>query len=477
MRTLSVRSIQPHGVSGRRAARVLALAAFLITGSGAPRAVDAADPAPQGQLSDHEKRIQELEDTINRLKKDERQLEVNVENQKPLAGWSDGFNLASQDGAYKLKVGGYTQADGRFFIDDAQNRNTSQFTFRRARIDLQGTVAKYFNFRVLPDFAGSKAVLFDAYLDFNYIPEAVVRVGKFKPPVGLERLQSATSLTFLERGQPTNLVPNRDNGVQLYGSIFGGAFAYQLGVFDGVPDGGNGDGDTNDDKDFAGRVFAVPFKNLAWDVVKGLGFGVAGSYGREKGSPTSTDLPTFKTFGQSTYFQYKAASSSPDATNTVVAAGNHSRISPQANFYWGPFGFLGEYVTSEQTVSLKKQAATLSNDAWALTASYVVTGEAASYVGVVPARPFNPFDGTWGALELAARYGELYVDPDAFRLGYADPKKSARSDHEWVIGANWYLNKNVKLVLDYANSSFDGGTAGGNRTVEQGLFTRAQLAF
>jgi phosphate-selective porin OprO/OprP len=35
-----------------------------------------------------------------------------------------------------------------------------------------------------------------------------------KPPVGLERLQSGADIRFIERGLPTNLVPNRDLGVQ-----------------------------------------------------------------------------------------------------------------------------------------------------------------------------------------------------------------------------------------------------------------------
>ena len=37
--------------------------------------------------------------------------------------------------------------------------------------------------------------------------------GKFKVPVGLERLESATDIRFIERGFPTSLVPNRDLGV------------------------------------------------------------------------------------------------------------------------------------------------------------------------------------------------------------------------------------------------------------------------
>jgi phosphate-selective porin OprO/OprP len=52
---------------------------------------------------------------------------------------------------------------------------------------------------------------------------------------------------------------------------------------------------------------------------------------------------------------------------------------------------------------------------------------------------------------------------------------------EWGVGLNWYLNKNVKAVLDYEQTSFDGGAANGslvaNRPAEKVIFTRLQLAF
>jgi phosphate-selective porin OprO/OprP len=41
----------------------------------------------------------------------------------------------------------------------------------------------------------------------------VARAGQYKAPVGLERLQSASAIVFLERAFPTELAPNRDRGV------------------------------------------------------------------------------------------------------------------------------------------------------------------------------------------------------------------------------------------------------------------------
>lgn len=455
------------------------LVAFAGLVAGAPTRSQAADPPPPAQSSDHE-RIQQLEDEVKRLKKDERQLKVNVENQKPLAGWTDGFNLSSADGRYKLRIGGYSQADGRFFIDDSSHNNTTQFLLRRVRLILEGTVFKYFDFRVAPDFAPSPPQLFDAYLDVTYLSQAKLRIGKFRPPVGLERLQSATALRLVERGQPTNLVPNRDNGLQLFGEQFDGVLSYQFGIFNGVPDNLNpSGGDVNDDKDFAGRVFIAPFKSTSIDALKGLGVGVAGTTGNQGGNASNPDLPTYKTFGQATFFQYSGANASSTLPRgPTIANGERSRVSPQTYYSWGPFGLLGEYVAELQNVSRDNKSAGLHNNAWQVAASYVLTGEAASYKGVVPAQPFNPFEGKWGAVEVAGRYGQLVVDSDAFSQGFANPSTSARRDKEWVVGVNWYLNKNIKFVLDYANSDFKGGAPkGGDRASEYAIVSRVQLAF
>ena len=281
-------------------------------------------------------------------------------------------------------------------------------------------------------------VVYDAYVDANFIPEAELRIGKFKPPVGLERLQGAPYIEFIERAQPTNLVPSRDFGGQLFGTLLGGALQYQLALVDGVPDNSNPtSGDANDDKDFDGRIFALPFRNTAIGPLKGFGVGLAGSYGRQRGSIATPDLPTYKTFGQATYFQYKGVDST-GKINTIASGARH-RYSPQTYYYFGPFGFLAEYVESEQGVKRDKTSKQIANDAWQIAGSFVLTGEAASFAGVIPAQPFDPFTGKWGAWEVAARYGQLVVDSDAFSptTGFANPDTSARRNKEWVLGLNW----------------------------------------
>jgi phosphate-selective porin OprO/OprP len=380
------------------------------------------------------------------------------------ASAADGFNIRSADGNFTLRVGGYLQADGRFYPNDEVATNDN-FLLRRVRLDIRGTVFKYVDYRILPDFGQGTTTLFDAYLELKYFPRAALRAGKFKPGVGLERLQSATDIWFVERGFPTSLVPNRDVGFQLSGDVIKNRLNYSVGAYDGGPDGGNVDTDTNDGKDYTARVFLTPWKPSANHFLSGLGFGIAGSTGNQ----TRGALPSFKSTGQNTFFSYIAG---------VATAGDRKRFSPQGYFFYGPFGVLGEYVRSEQQFSLDGDPAVdLSTDAWQVAAAFVLTGEKKSYTGINPKKNFDPRAKTWGAIEVAFRTGEFNVDPAAFANGLADPAKAARRAREWVGGVNWYLNRNLKVVADYAHTSFNGGAATGDRPDEDTVLTRFQIAF
>jgi len=60
--------------------------------------------------------------------------------------------------------------------------------------------------------------------------------------------------------------------------------------------------------------------------------------------------------------------------------------------------------------------------------------------------------GGWGAWEVAARFGQLDVDDDAFPL-YANPANSATEATSWGVGLNWHLNRNLKVNLSYEQTT------------------------
>lgn len=371
-----------------------------------------------------------------------------------------GFLLTSPDGDFVFKLRGIIQADSRLFFQD-QATAVDTFTLRRVRPIIEGTVFKIFDFRITPDFGGGVTVLQDAYLDARFNPAFKLRFGKAKSPFGLERLQSAADIEFVERSLVTDLVPNRDLGIQATGDLAGGKFNYAIALMNGVVDGGSADTDQGDGKDVDGRIFAQP--------IAGLGIGIAFTTGSEKGFLPAPSLPTYKTSGQQTFFRYRLGTTLDAA---VVADGTRYRYSPQFYYYRGPVGVLGEYAFTSQEVRKGTDITAIGNDAWNLNFTYVITGEKASYKGITPDSPFDLDAGGFGAFEVVFRYSQLDVDNDAFPI-YADPALFSTLANEWAIGLNWYLNKNVKFVFNYDQTSFDGGAL----KTEQLFVSRFQIAF
>ena len=268
-------------------------------------------------------------------------------------------------------------------------------------------------------------------------PAFTVRAGKFKPPVGLERLQSATDIVFAERGFPTNLVPSRDIGLQVAGDISEGVLAYQVGVFNGVPDLANGGDDLSDAKDFAGaRVRPAVQGGHAARVSASAS---AASTGFERGSTADTGLPAYRTPGQQTFFRYRSRPRRPPTPSSPTASA--PRLSPQAYFYTGPLGLLGEYVISRNEVTRSwRRRPELDHKAWQATGSYFLTGEKAGFRSPAPKKPFDLKEGGFGAVELVARYGEL----DARRglvpgLRQSGPER-ARRPKAWGVGSQLALH-------------------------------------
>ncbi len=368
------------------------------------------------------------------------------------AGWNGSFYVQTADGKTRLQIGGVTQFDARFFVASGNDPSVDQFGFRAIRPDLRGTILEHYDYRLMTDFAGGKLVLQDVYADVNYSDKLKVRFGKFKVPFGLERLQADTTTTFVERGMPSQLTPNRDVGVQVFGVLADGLLEYEAGIFNGVADGASGDGDVSNSKEGAARVFIKPFVHGSAHV-KQFGFGAAATYGNMYGTYAEPDVPTFKTQGQTTFFAYKVGTSAMD---TVIADGLHWRATAQTGWYDGPVGAFAEYVRSVQNVALGNAHERVVADASQAVVQWVLTGEDASYGGVTPSRPLDPQKGQWGAFDIAARVGELQVvDGSLFEAGFADPTKSARRARSAGVGADWFANRNFRFVVDFERTWFE----------------------
>src|SRR5579863_8726006 len=236
-----------------------------------------------------------------------------------------GFTIRSGDGNFILHLGADLQTDSRSYFGAGSSTANDGIVLRRVRPTIYGTVYKYVDFFFRPDFGLGTTAIYDAYIQLNYLPWAQIRVGKFKPPVGMERLQSDDDTNFVERGLPTLLVPQRDIGYQIGADLFKRRLSYQVGVFNGVPDSSIGtDTAVSNHRDYAARLFLTPFRPNEHNPLQGLGFGFAATGGNTDGEA----LPSFKTFGQNSFLTFASG---------VTSAGHRTRLAPQGYYYVGPF--------------------------------------------------------------------------------------------------------------------------------------------
>ena len=375
---------------------------------GATPRIGNAQGASTGEVLD---RVRALEDELALLR---RKLEVKEEEDGAKASTAalvtadkSGFQISSPDRtSFRLRIRGYAHFDSLTFVEPRSLTARERFQVSRARLNLEGTLFENVDFRLMPDFGGASPSLQDAYVNLRYWPIAQAQAGQFKSPFGLERLQSATALTFVARAFPTQLAPNRDIGVMLHGDFREGLLQYQLAAMNGVTDGASATTDSDDAKDVVARVFAQPFLETPWTPLQGLGVGFAASYGEQ-----TRATATYRSSGQDTFFRYAAG---------VTEDGERLRLGPQATYYWGPFGSMFEWTKSDTHL----RSPTLGRSesfvrAWQVTASWVLTGESASFRGVTPRNPLRPSEGSWGAWEVAARYHRWEMDGDVFAGGGA----------------------------------------------------------
>jgi hypothetical protein len=280
--------------------------------------------------------------------------EVPVPEKPAKPGEASKLQIASADGQNKLEFHALLDADGRFFLTDKGGIGT--FLVRRARPSIDAKLFRYFELTIVPEFAGSRFTILEGFGNVHLWDALQLRVGKGKPPVGLERLQSSRDTMFPETALPTLLVPNRDVGAQLHGKVADGAFEWAFGVYNGVPNGQIGETDTNDSKDVEARVFVHPFKPTDIDALKGLGLGVAGTIGNEQGP-----VGPYVTSGGATFFAYGS---------TVNGLGKRTLVTPQAYYYGGPVGAMFEVVRVRDHYATPTGATgTVGTTAWALQAS------------------------------------------------------------------------------------------------------------
>ena len=462
---------------GKRKNSVLVMATLFILVLSAPVRGEEASKTTVDKLLDilQEKGIingQQYQDLKNELGAEKKVIEEQkmvIEEQKkivadaksreekmPKVGYKNGFYLETPDQNFSLKIGGRVDADMRFYNSDHPENN--QFFVSRARVYLSGTIYKHIEFKIEPDFGKGTSELKDGFVNANYVPYAQFKVGQFKAPFSLERLTSSNYTDFVERSLPVdNLTPDRDQGIMLHGSYERFGLHYGVGLFNGVR---ANESDVDDHKDVAMRIGLTPFYKNKSLLFKGLYVGFSTTYGEEEMAyPDDEDAfwskGKLETAGDTKFFQF---------TNGVKHDGNRQRLGTEFAWVVGPLSIKAEWMRLDMD-DLKNpvgESHDLSMNGEYISMAYFLTGETqqfdpaqAVFKRTKPNKIFDPKQGTWGGLQLLARYERLDLSDGFFDHGYANPTKYTDCAKGFTLGLNWYLNEMVRVMLNYNHIEFD----------------------
>lgn len=379
-----------------------------------------------------------------------------------------GVLFSTADKKYTFSVRPRIQADGHFFPDTDDGKN--EFYMRRLLLSFRGT-AGFVGWRFTPNFAGANTTTIDdAWIELNnLIPDSTLTAGKITILDGLENSQSNACILFIERGLPSALVPGRGIGVKFTGTLAEKRVEYGLSLTNGAVDGTsmNNNAGLSDEKTVTASIRVKPFATTKDSPLASLSLGVSAAYGQ---ITTTLDGTTdksikYKTSGRNTFIS---------VNNGILVDDDRLRLNPNIMWYYGSFGFLSEYVSSNYTMVKDSKSYDVTNSAWTAQVSYVVTGEKASFSGVKPAHPFTINGEGWGAFEIGARYNTFEGDKDLFDGGLVS-SSSAQKAEAWGLAAKWYLTENLLWALNFENTEFSG--KGADKDTEQVIMTRFQIDF
>lgn len=386
----------------------------------------------------------------------------------PVTGeYSSGLKFKSEDGDFEFKLNGRVQFDQNFLDGEDDMPNVADgVEFRRLRHTFSGTLYKNTVFKAQVDFATGSAVLKDAFFGLKKTP--LLGFGMFAgyvyQPMGLETMTSDNYITLVERSMASELAPDRQSCFAAYRKLGDQKATLWMSTFRTGDRLGKdvGDGLWN----AAGRLSWTP---MGTNPDEGY-IHLAGSTAYRKNADRTFSVTAAP-----------PAHLAPDMSEVAIPASNWMTYCAEAAWVQGPFSVQGEGIISQTSGRLG------AADATALSyygmVSFFVTGEGRPYDTVrgtfSRVSPKSVFDGEsgHGALELALRFDVMDLEDDALNGG---------TTTNLTLGANWYLHRHSRIMLNVIRSEGDGTSVAGEEATDPriqtdgviyGLVSRFQVDF
>jgi phosphate-selective porin OprO/OprP len=323
--------------------------------------------------------------------------------------------------------------------------------------------------------------LLDVFLDIDYDPRLRLRIGRYKTPFTYEFfVEPIQGLVIPERSVFfNNFGLNRDLGIMAFGRLAQNTLDYAVGIYNGTS---NGFLDQDNEKDFAAFANWKPFGVEQNTLLEN--FNIGGSvYG---GQQDHVPVPqTFRTIVPTTG---NAIAGVPflSLNNNVINSGPKVFWDLHAAWFYQQLAVLGEWGSGFEDYAFTSNPAArthLGVESFYLQASYLLTGETRSSIGIVKPRcPFDIRKGKFGigAIEPFVRYEYLDISNKVFTNGLSDPNLWANRMFQTHVGFNWHLTQYVKFYFDWNHSEFNQPvlfSPGRRQLTSETFMARIQLYF
>jgi phosphate-selective porin OprO/OprP len=434
-------------------------------------------------------------------------VKVTLPNGKPALATADGRFTANIRAILMFDAGKYYQKQNLPAAVSGPARDLNSGTnFRRARFGIDGKIFKDFDYAVIYEFGGSGAEdtghIQEIWAQYTGLKPFRIRLGAFEPNIGLAAAVSTSQMPLMERPSPAEVARNvaagdSRSGLQITGNgVFGqGDTGIAARWFISTALTGNTVSTLNSTGGFAtqpfgeqqaviGRVAIAPFDSVNWQAH----FGLNAQYVFHPNDATGGANPRYPV-------QLRDRPELRLDTTRLVDTGaidaQHVTVfGGEAGVTVSNFLLEGEYF--KYRIDRRNTTAVVLGDpkfdGWYVQGVWVLTGEPrpynpaeARFDAPKPAYNFNPTAGTWGTWELAARYSDLSLDWHRGASGTATPSGGIRGGEQkiWTVGLNWYMNPDIRLMLDYLHVDVDRMTAAGAQQGQKynAVALRSQLTF
>jgi phosphate-selective porin OprO/OprP len=368
-----------------------------------------------------------------------------------------GFELRTNDDEYIFQFHNLTQFDYRGYQQGGQSPVHDTFAFPRQWWMFSGRITRPIGYFVSFQDGFDVYSLLDVFTDLDFNAKFRVRVGRFKTPFTYEFfVEPIQGLVVPERSLFfNNFGLNRDLGIMPYGRLFNNQVDYAAGIFNGTR---NGLLAQQDAKIVAAFLNYRPFGDEENTLFENLNIGGSVLAGDMNQIPIPQQLRTVV-----------AHSASPiigvpwlNYNNNVRLTGPMAFWDLHLSYYLGGLALIGEWGSGYQNYSLTSSPSARTQvpiDSFYVQASYLLTGETRSSIGIV--KPNNPVDfgrgkgwsGT-GAIEPFFRYEYINLGGRVFQDGLADPNLWTNRVWQTHLGLNWHLTQYVKMYFDWNHSEF-----------------------